>query len=131
MLPVRVVGLGAICDLDPSPYAIHDERQHSFTVCEFALLDNGERVTLHAERGYSGRASSGSIWAHETVETVTHDVLNVVLPDPEDGEEHPWEWLAELAQAQGIDVTADQLRQVPYEVVVTERVIRRLGDGAA
>ena len=78
---MRVVGLGAICDLDPSPDAINDERQHSFRVSEFALLDNGERVTLHAERGYTGWSSSGSIWAHTTVETITRDVLNVVLPD--------------------------------------------------
>jgi hypothetical protein len=127
---MRLVGLGAICDLDPSPSAINDERQHSFTISEFARLDNGERVVLHAERGYSGRIfPSGSIWAHLTVETITRDVLNVVLPDPEDGEGHPWEWLAELAQAQGIAVTADELRQVPYEVVLTERVIRRLSIG--
>jgi hypothetical protein len=126
---VRLVGLGAICDLDPSPSAINDERQHSFTVSEFALLDNGERVTLHAERGYTGWTSSGSVWAYETVETITHDVLNVVLPDPENGDEHPWTWLAELAQAQGIDVTADDLRQVPYEVMLTERVVRCLPTG--
>ena len=34
--------------------------------------------------------------------------------------------VAELAQAQGIDVTDDELRQVPYEVVLTERVLQRL-----
>jgi hypothetical protein len=126
---VSVVGLGAICDL--GPHALDDPREHNFDICEFALLDNGERVILHAERGYGGRASSGSIWAHETVEAITRTVLNVVLPDPEDGEEHPWEWLAVLARAQGIDVTADQLRHVPYEVVLTDRVLRQLGDGAA
>jgi hypothetical protein len=75
---VRVVGLGAICDLDP--VGNHDPR-----------------------------------------------VLTTVLPDGDDiDEKHPWEWLAELAQAHGIDVTADDLRQVPYEVVLTERVLQRL-----
>ena len=128
---MRVVGLGAICDLDVSPHAINDKRHHSFTVCEFALLDNRERVTLHSERGYFGHASSGSIWAAMTVEEITRDVLNVVLPDPEDGEEHPWEWLAELAQAHGIDVNADDLRQVPYEVVLTERLLQRLSTSAS
>jgi hypothetical protein len=122
---VRVVGLGAICDLDPA--GNHDPRENGFKVSEFALLDTGERVTLHAERGYGGRSSSGVIWAHETVETITRDVLTTVLPDDDDiDEEHPWEWLAELAHAQGIDVTADDLRQVPYEVVLTERVLHRL-----
>jgi hypothetical protein len=126
---VRVVGLGAICDL--GRHALDDPREHNFDICEFALLDAGERVILHAERGYGGRSSSGNIWEHATVESITRDVLNVVLPDPENGDDHPWEWLAELAQRKGIDVTADQLRQVPYEVVLTERVLRQLGNGVA
>jgi hypothetical protein len=74
---------------------------------------------LPDERGYGGRCSSGDIWAHETVETITRDVLTTVPPDDDNtDDEHPWEWLAELAQAQGIDVTADELRQVLYEVVL-------------
>jgi hypothetical protein len=130
--PVRVVGLGAICDLDQSPYAVNDERQLSLSASEFALLDNGERVILHAERGYNGFVASGNIWDHQTVETITHNVLNVVLPDDDDTEDkHPWEWLARLARYAGIDVTAEQLRQVAYEVVLTERLLRRLGEGAA
>ena len=126
---MRVIGLGAICDL--GPHALDDPREHNFDICEFALRDNGEGVILHAERGYQGWMSAGNIWAHETVEEITRTVLNVVLPDPEDGEDHPWEWLAGLARAQGIDVTADQLRDVPYEVVLTDRVLRQLGEGAA
>jgi hypothetical protein len=82
---------------------------------------------LHEERGYAGRSSSGDIWAHETIETITRDVLTTVLPEDDDtDDEHPWEWLAELAHAQGIDVTADELRRVPYEIVLTERVVQRL-----
>lgn len=127
---MRIVGLGAICDLDPN--ATEDRRENSFIVSEFALLDNGGRVILHAERGYGGRSSSADIWAQETVETITRNVLTTVLPDDDDTEEvHPWEWLAELARAHGIDVTADDLRQVPYEVVLTDRVVRRLSTSAS
>ena len=62
----------------------------------------GERVILHDERGYGGRSSSGDIWAPETVETIARDVLTTVLLDDDDVDgEHPWEWLAELALAQG------------------------------
>jgi hypothetical protein len=127
---MRVVGLGAICDLGRG--ALDDPRQNSFDVRECARLDNGDLVILHAERGYCGRSSSGSIWAGETVETITRNVLTTVLPDDakaDTEDEHPWEWLAELARAQGIDVTGVQLRQVPYEVVLTERVLRQLRDG--
>jgi hypothetical protein len=122
---VRVVGLGAICDLDPN--GIDNRSQNSFTVSEFAVLDNGERVILHDERGFSGKSSSGDVWAQETVETITRNVLTTVLPDDDDtDDQQPWEWLAEHARDRGFVVTAEDLRQVPYEVVLTERVLRRL-----
>jgi hypothetical protein len=58
-----------------------------------------------------------------TPDSIRQDVLNVVLPDDdESGEDHPWEWLAEQARLQGIDVTADELKALPYEVILTERL---------
>jgi hypothetical protein len=123
---VNVVGLGAVCDL--SPTGNDDQREHSLVVSEFVLLDNGDRVTLHAERGFGGRSSSGSIWMHATVESITRDVLTTVLAD--DDADHPWEWLADLARQRGVAVTADELRAVPYEVVLSDRVRQRLAAGA-
>jgi hypothetical protein len=122
---MRVVGLGAICDLRPTG---NDPRRFSFEVSEFAVLDDGKRVMLHRERGFSGTTNGDDIWAQETVETIARDVLNVVLPDDAEitGEDHPWEWLAELLHAQGIDAVAQQLRGLPYEVVLTGRVLQRL-----
>ncbi|MFG1950989.1 hypothetical protein [Micromonospora sp. NPDC048830] len=56
--------------------------------------------------------------------------MSAVLPDEEEsGEDHPWSWLAELAQARGLEVTADDLRGLPYEVVFTEAVSRWLTPG--
>lgn len=122
---MRVVGLGAIGDLRPTG---NDPRRFSVEVGEFALLDDGTRVMLHRERGFSATTNGDDIWAHETVETIARDVLNVVLPDDAEltGEDHPWEWLAELLRAQGIDAVAQDLRGLPYEVVLTERVLRHL-----
>jgi hypothetical protein len=122
---MRVVGLGAICDLRPTG---DDPRRFSFDVSEFAVLDDGKRVILHRERGFSGTTNADDIWAQETVETITRDVLTVVLPDEAEitGEDHSWEWLAELLRTQGIDAVAEQLRGLPYEVVLTERVLQRL-----
>ena len=122
---MRVVGLGAICDIDSDgANAGHD---FSFVVSEFVQLDNGERIILHAERGFSGHSSTHDIWAYQSVDTITRDVLNTVLPDgDESDDEHPWEWLAELSAAHGLNVTPDELRQVPYSVELTERLLRRL-----
>ena len=47
-----------------------------------------------------------------------------VLPDEDDGEEHPWEWLAELLSRHGITIPADSLRSVPYTVEFSERLQR-------
>jgi hypothetical protein len=87
------------------------------------VLDSGERVMFERQTGATeAGVRPVASWAHETVEMITRDVLTTVLPDDDDtDDEHPWEWLAELAQARGIDVTVDDLQQVPYEVVLTER----------
>jgi len=119
---VSVVGLGAICDLRPEA---SDSHTQSFSVSEFALLEDGRRVILHEDRGFTvgWRSGSGEPPEPETVEGMTRDVLNVVLPDDDEcTDAHPWSWLAELARARGLNVTADDLRVVPYEVVFTDRV---------
>ena len=129
--PGRVVGLGAICDLRPQ--RSHEGRSQSFSVSEFVTLDDGRRVILHEDRGFtlgwrsSGVSGSGDIREHETLETLTQDVLNVVLPDDDEcAEDHPWSWLADLARARGLNVTAEDLRGLPYEVIFTDKVRRWL-----
>jgi hypothetical protein len=129
--PGRVVGLGAVCDLRPPHSAA--ARDRSFSVAEFATLEDGRRVTLHEARGFTlGARSTGEpgpqeLREHLTLEHLTRNVLNVVLPDDdESGEEHPWDWLAGLARERGLNVTADDLRDLPYEVVFTDELRRWL-----
>jgi hypothetical protein len=129
--PGRVVGLGAICDLRPQRF--DEARSQSFSVSEFVTLEDGRRVILHEDRGFtiglrsSGGSGSGDIQGHETLESLTRDVLNVVLPDDDEcAEDHPWSWLADLARARGLNVTAEDLRGLPYEVIFTGEVRRWL-----
>jgi len=127
--PGRVVGLGAICDLR-APHA--DPRESfSFKVSEFVTLEDGRRVLLHdGGRGLmtSGVRSTGGWKAPDvrwglTLEQLASDVLTVVLPDDDDDPEpHPWSWLSDLARARGLDVTADDLRALTYEVVFTDEL---------
>jgi hypothetical protein len=81
-------------------------------VHEFAVLDDGRRLTLHQDRGLSTSA------AHATAGDVERSVLTTVLPDDAEatGEDHPWEWLASLIQNQGVAVTPEQLKAMPYVV---------------
>jgi hypothetical protein len=120
---VDVLGLGAWCDV-----AEDESRERvSFRISEFALLDDGRRVTLHDERGFSTRSSSGDTWGHLTLDSVTVGVRTTVLPDVDDTEEeHPWEWLAQLLTAHGVDVSPDRLRSVPYVIEYSDRLLARL-----
>ncbi len=100
---------------------------------EFVTLEDGRRVILHEDRGFTvalrstGTRAPGELRAHETLESLTHDVLTTVLPDDDEPpEDHPWSWLAELARARGLSATADDLRGLPYEVTFTDRVRRWL-----
>jgi hypothetical protein len=129
--PGRVVGLGALCDLRPQRFS--KERSQSFSVAEFVTLDDGRRVILHEDRGFtigwrsSGESGPDDIGGRETVDSITRNVLNIVLPDDDAcPEDHPWSWLASLARARGLDVTAEDLRGLPYEVILTDKVARWL-----
>jgi hypothetical protein len=105
----------------------------SFVVQEFAELDDGRRLTLHEERGFTGvtMACEGSApsdqWRLLTLENLERDVRTTVLPDDDDTEdEHPWEWLAGLLHARGVEATAEELRLLPYDVEFSERLRARL-----
>lgn len=125
-----VVGLGAICGLHGGDHDDHGQSR-SFWVSEFARLANGRRVILHDARGFTigtpiGPGAAGAIQAGLARENIIDTVLAVVLPDPEDGEAHPWAWLAHLAHTRSLKVTAEDLRGVPYEVVLTDSLARWL-----
>ncbi len=79
-------------------------------VHEFAVLDDGRRLTLHQDRGFSTSAT------HMTAGHAERSALTTVLPDDAEitGEDHPWEWLASLIRNQGVAVTPEQLKAVPY-----------------
>lgn len=128
-----VVRLGAICGLR-SRAVYDDDRSQSFWVSEFVRLANGRRLVLHEARGFTlgaprGAGAGDAVQVGVTREEIIETVLAVVLPDPEDGEEHPWAWLALLARGRGLDVTAEDLRGLPYEVVLADAVTRWL-DGS-
>jgi hypothetical protein len=104
---VAVVGLGAWSEL-----ARKDQQGMDIDVHEFAVLDDGRRVTLHQERGFSTSAT------HMTADHAEQSVLTTVLPDDAEvtGEDHPWEWLASLICNHGVAVTPEQLNTMPYVV---------------
>jgi hypothetical protein len=104
---VTVVGLGAWSEL-----ARKGEQGMDIDVHEFAVLDDGRRLALHQDRGFSTSAT------RMTADHADSSVLTTVLPDDAEvtGEDHPWEWLASLIRNHGVAVTPEQLKAVPYVV---------------
>lgn len=134
--PADLVGLGATCDVSD---IATDGQSMRFAVSEFVELIDGKRVALRPDLGFAvgwGNSSSTDIVQALTQESVVSKVLTVVSPDEDDEEgddedragddKHPWDWLAHLARDLGIDVTADDLRRLPYQVVLTERLTNLL-----
>jgi hypothetical protein len=142
-----VVGLGAWCDfvaedeyreqltaMGVTGQGLREAIQEftwsaSFRVSEFAVLADGRRITQHDARGLSASDSSGDPWRGLTLEGVEAGVRTTVLPDEADTQdEHPWEWLAVLVRAHGVDTSwsADRIRSVPFAVEFSERLRARL-----
>ncbi|WP_157474713.1 hypothetical protein [Parafrankia sp. EUN1f] len=123
-----VIGLGAWCDYVPES----DPRVLRFQVEEFAVLSDGRRLTLTADRGWSsslvGSPTTDDAWSFLTLAEVTETVLVVVGPDEGDQttDAHPWALLAERLRAQDVDTTPGALRDLPYEVVLSERLQARI-----
>jgi hypothetical protein len=96
-------------------------------VHEFAVLDDGRRLTLHQERGFS---TSGT---YLTADQVEESVLMTVLPDDFEvtGEDHPWEWLVSLIRNHGVAVTPLQLKTAGYVVEFGPRLAALLESEAS
>lgn len=128
--PTPVVGIGALCDIRSGTPT---SRQQSFSVAEFVDLEDGRRVILHRDRGWTQShhgGDPGEAWPAPTEEDLVETVLNVVLPDDDDDpDDHEWAGLARLAQRRGLDVTEAELRGLTYEVVLAPTLLEWLAGG--
>ena len=117
-----------------------------------AVLADGRRVVLLDDRGWSEQLAVVSdepsrqerrlveppgIWAYETVEEMERSARDVVGPDePFDGrtpaemEASHWDSLARVLRREGVQVDAAELRGLPHDVKLSDRVLARIrGDG--
>jgi hypothetical protein len=152
---VEVVRLGAFADYETedeyrerlhrsqlSPAEIADalrsfRRQVNVLIEEFAILADGRRLVFD-DRGYSRErfalgdaADPGDPWSFETVESIERDVRTTVLPDDDRiaaEHDHDWPHIAACLRALGVTVSPDELMQVPYDVVLSERLRARLSE---
>jgi hypothetical protein len=123
--PAVVVALGAWCDLDSPGEDSGGGAGTHFKVREFALLSDGREVTLLDDRGWGTSARLDQILITDFV----RDVATTVLPDDaeETGEEHEWQRFEQRLLEAGVAVTLNELRALPYRVILSDRLRSGLG----
>ncbi len=125
-------------------------RRMSVSARHEAVLADGRRVVLLDDRGWSAQlgllwddepseearalVELPSIWAYETVEDMERTARDVVGPDEPFGgrtradmDASHWDSLAGVLQRQGVDVEAAELRGLPHDVELSDRVLARIG----
>jgi hypothetical protein len=123
---------------------VADSRQMSVSARHEAVLEDGRRVLLLDDRGWtaaaltahSGEAQHTDIWAVTSARDVEETARIVVGPDEppdgysqEDAEAAHWADLADVLRAHGVVVEALELKRLPHEVVLSERLRARIGRG--
>jgi hypothetical protein len=131
---------------------VADPRQMSVSARHEAVLADGRRVLLLDDRGWvssalraywAGEAPDSDpvkdqpdIWAVTSVEDIEEDARVVVGPDePPDGhsqeemEASHWAYLADVLRQAGVVVDAEELKRLPHQVVLSERLLARVGRG--
>jgi hypothetical protein len=135
--PVRLVTSVELDDVE-------DPRVQRFSALHEAELADGRRVTLLDDRGWSERVvrSDGrtvtatealEAWSSVTREEIEREARTVVGPDEafgghsqEDMEDSHWAHLAGVLRARGITIDPAQLRGLPHEVVLGQRLLAAL-----
>jgi hypothetical protein len=122
--------------------------QVSISARHEAVLVDGRCVLLLADRGWSSslltaggdagsaRAAAPDIWASMSVEEIDETARVVVGPDEpasgrsqEDAEADHWSYLDDILGQNGVVADAVELRRLPHDVVLSERLLARVGRG--
>jgi hypothetical protein len=121
-----------------------DARQMSVSARHEAVLADGRHVLLLDDRGWTSSAlmpyrageEQPDPWTGTTVEEIEETARVVVGPDEppdghsqEDAEESHWAYLADVLREEGLVVDPLELKQLPHEVVLSERLLARIGHG--
>ena len=137
LLPLDVRGW---TEAPPGAGEVVDARRISVSVRHEAVVDDGSRLLLLDDRGWTeeprGAGADGidDLWAVTLERDIVETARMVVGPDEpfggrsqDDMETDHWNALAENLGAQGVVVDAGELRQLPHDVEIGDRLRARLG----
>ena len=128
-----VVRLVTVVDLDDR---VLDDRRISVSARHEAVLPSGRRVLLLDDRGWS-QSGPPNIWALTSVDDLVKTARVVVGPDEPSGErsgadmetDH-WAQLTEVLRRQGIQAEPSDLKRLPHDVVLSDRLLACVGSAA-
>jgi hypothetical protein len=115
-----------------------DPRTMSVDARHEAVLPDGRRLLLLDGRGWTSTLNRRSpeipdVWAATSVQDIEADARAVVGPDEpvegrswEEAEAAHWSFISDLLQRQGVVVDAAELRRLPHDVVLGDRLRARL-----
>jgi hypothetical protein len=134
----RVVRLVTLADVRGDA----DTRRISVSARHEAVLEDGRRLLLLSDRGWAatlggaGANEVSDIWAVTSEQEIAETARMVVGPDEPFGgrsqidmETDHWNALAETLRAHGVSADAGELSQLPHVVVLSDRLLARLGRG--
>ena len=117
-----------------------DPREMSVSALHEAVLDDGRRVTLLDDRGWASRVYGPGVdeetdaWRFASEREIEETARAVVGPDEPFGdrtqadmERDHWRRLAEKLAVDGVVVDAGELRGLPHDVVLGDRLRAQLG----
>ena len=114
--------------------ALDDDRQVSLTARLEAELSTGRRVVLLHDRGWS-TSGPADVWARTSVDDVVGTARVVVGPDEpfgthsrEDMAADHWAALAGVLRRDGVHAGGAELSRLPHDVVLSDRLVARLGE---
>jgi hypothetical protein len=131
----HVVRIVTLADVREHP----DARTISVSARQEAVLDDGRRLLLLDDRGWSSSlrgpgANGADIWAGTSEHEIAEMTRMVVGPDEAFGghsqaemESDHWNVLAGKLRAQGVTIAGSELMQLPHDVVLSDRLIACLG----
>ncbi|QAV69729.1 hypothetical protein ESZ53_04315 [Salinibacterium sp. UTAS2018] len=121
---LSVTGLVIICELgDPVP---ENTRPHmNMKMTQHLRLSDDSMIRLDMDRGVvTSRHGGGDVvsWKQPAADVIT-EVLDLVRnDDAANPDSFPWEAYAEAAQLRGISVDADDLRDLPHTVLLSDEL---------
>lgn len=112
---------------------VADPRRMSLSARHEAVLSDGRRVLLLDDRGWT-ESGPPDVWGGSSVEDIAETARVVVGPDEpfaersqEDMAADHWAHLAGNLQHEGIAANAAELRRLRHDVVLSERLLARVG----